>query len=370
MLIKHSICPSCSVGCGINLVCIDNEVVGTYPYKKHPINEGKNCSNGKNYYKINKENSFIMPLKNNGNELIESDWEQILSSISKIISSYSSNEIGIISSGKITNEEAKFLKDFAQKKGIEKIGIYSHNFPKINKEKIISDYNEINNASFLFIVGDVFTKNPLIGRRIAIASDNGTKIFSADYSDTSITSVNSDNYFKFSSISEFLNNFPKEIENELNKDSVIIFNELENKDDFEKIEEIANNNNDSKILPVLSDSNSYGTMDYLPTLDKEDLINLIDNVKVLIVIDSDITDYFKNEEINSKLKKLDDLISLNDSLNESLPNFDYILPIPQWSEKSGTFTNTIGKSQSFEKVIIPDENVFSIEKIFNEISTD
>jgi NADH dehydrogenase/NADH:ubiquinone oxidoreductase subunit G len=51
-----------------------------------------------------------------------------------------------------------------------------------------------------------------------------------------------------------------------------------------------------------------------------------------------------------------------------MSNFDYVLPIPQWSEKSGTFTNTIGKSQSFEKVVKKDENVFSIEKIFNEIS--
>jgi formate dehydrogenase major subunit len=357
------------VGCGINLICIDNEVVGTYPYKKHPINEGKNCSNGKNYYKINKKNSFKTPLKNSGNKLIEFDWDRTVGSISEIISSYHSDEIGIISSGKITNEEATFLKNFAKKKGIRKIGVYSHNFPKISTEKLISNYDELNNAPFLFIIGDIFVKNPLIGRRIAIASDNGSKIFSADYSDTSITSINSDNYFKISSITEFLNNFPKEIENELNKDSVIIFNQLEDKEDFEKIEKISNNN-DSKILPVLSDPNSYGTMEYLPTLDKNDLIDLIDGVKVLIIINSDIGDYFGHAEINSKLKKLDEIMFLTESLPEYMSNFDYVLPIPQMSEKSGTLTNTIGKSQSFEKVVRKDESVFSIEKIFNEILKD
>lgn len=47
MKVVHTICPGCSVGCGIDLIVKDDKVVGTYPYKRHPINEGKNCSNGK-----------------------------------------------------------------------------------------------------------------------------------------------------------------------------------------------------------------------------------------------------------------------------------------------------------------------------------
>ena len=39
--IKHTLCPSCSVGCGINVILEDNSVVGTFPYKRHPVNEGK-----------------------------------------------------------------------------------------------------------------------------------------------------------------------------------------------------------------------------------------------------------------------------------------------------------------------------------------
>ena len=46
--IKHTLCPSCSVGCGINVVLNDGEVVGTFPYKRHPVNAGKNCLNGRN----------------------------------------------------------------------------------------------------------------------------------------------------------------------------------------------------------------------------------------------------------------------------------------------------------------------------------
>ena len=54
--IKHTICPSCSVGCGISVVIKDEKVVGTYPYRRDPINKGKNCLNSKNA--INSENKL------------------------------------------------------------------------------------------------------------------------------------------------------------------------------------------------------------------------------------------------------------------------------------------------------------------------
>ena len=46
--IKHTLCPSCSVGCGINVILDGKEIVGTFPYKRHPVNAGKNCLNGRN----------------------------------------------------------------------------------------------------------------------------------------------------------------------------------------------------------------------------------------------------------------------------------------------------------------------------------
>ena len=74
--IKHTLCPSCSVGCGINVVSHDGDVVGTHSYKRHQINEGKNCLNGRNsieIYKnrlelvrIEKDKEMISKLKRKG----------------------------------------------------------------------------------------------------------------------------------------------------------------------------------------------------------------------------------------------------------------------------------------------------------------
>ena len=367
MLMKHSICPSCSVGCGINLINHNEKIVGTYPYKGHHINEGKNCLRGRDSYKLIEENNFSIPLKKKQNKLIESDWNTVINSISEIINSYSKDKIGILSSGKSTNEENEVIKNFAEDNGIEKIGVYTHNFPKIDEEIMISDYDEVNNASFVFIIGNVLLENPLIGRRIVIASDKGTKIFSADYTDKSITSMNSDNYFKFSSISEFLSKFPKEIEDKFHGNSVIIFNKLEAKENYKEIIDIANRNN-AKILPILPEANSYGSMNYLTSLDKNELLSMISSIKVLIIIKNDPEDNLLDDEINLELNNLDYMISLNDSFKESMEIFDYIIPIPSWAEKNGSFTNTIGELQNFEKIIDMNKGVFPIEKVFDEIS--
>jgi len=54
-------------------------------------------------------------------------------------------------------------------------------------------------------------------------------------------------------------------------------------------------------------------------------------------------------------------------LNGTSSIADTILPTSLWFEKSGTFTNTVGTNQSFEKVIEAPETINSIEHIFSEL---
>jgi formate dehydrogenase major subunit len=39
-------CPYCGVGCGLNLVVKDGELVGVEPWERSPVNEGKLCPKG------------------------------------------------------------------------------------------------------------------------------------------------------------------------------------------------------------------------------------------------------------------------------------------------------------------------------------
>jgi formate dehydrogenase major subunit len=97
--IKHTLCPSCSVGCGINVVSHDGDVVGTYSYKRHQINEGKNCLNGRNSIEIYK------------NKFEVSDIEKIIDEVSNELKSNDANKITVVCSGNNSVEEAEMIKN-------------------------------------------------------------------------------------------------------------------------------------------------------------------------------------------------------------------------------------------------------------------
>ena len=123
--IKHTICPSCSVGCGLNIVSKDGAVVGTYPYKRHPINEGKNCLNGRNSI-LQFDNQIEKPSLVKNGELEESDYETVFKLIKDQLASIDASELAIICSGNSTNEELDKIKEFADGCGCEKIGFYGY----------------------------------------------------------------------------------------------------------------------------------------------------------------------------------------------------------------------------------------------------
>ena len=79
--LKHTICPSCSTGCGITLISNNKELLGTYPYKRHEINEGKNCKNGRYCFTKYSFNKIDEPSIVNNGKLNESDFKSIIDTI-------------------------------------------------------------------------------------------------------------------------------------------------------------------------------------------------------------------------------------------------------------------------------------------------
>jgi len=361
MEVLHSICPSCSVGCGINLITDEKKVLGTYPYKRHPVNEGKTCYDGRQCYKlIDNEKRLKNPLINKNSKLIKSDWEEALDVVVSKMESYSSEEIGIIGSGKCANEEMDTLKEFANTLNIENIGFFTDNMPKF-KIKTAS-LEDVENSNFILIMGDVIKENPLLGRRVILASDKGAEIITIDTLNKTFTGINSDEYIKTESISKFLDTIDLELINKLNESSVIIFNKLDNQKDFETIHNIAENSQ-SKILPVMEDCNTWGIMEILPALDKMGLENLINNVKLLYVVGANPASFAEES-----LKHIDFLITQSSHINETVLLSDVVLPASCWAEKTGTFINTTGVPQKISKTISTPDDVLEDEIIIKKIA--
>lgn len=363
MMVKHTICPSCSVGCGINLINRNEKIVGTYPYKRHPVNEGKNCLKGRDCFELVSENRITSPMIRKGNEFVDSEWDAALTMVSEKIKSYSPEEIGILGSGNITNEDSEIISKFAESYGINNIGFFAANFPQFQEET--ASYDDLTESSFIFVIGDVLKENPLIGRRIILAKDKGAEIASADTVDVSTTSLNSDQYFKVNSISELIDNIPLDIKEKLNESSTIVFNKLNKKEEFSKILEIAKES-DSKILPVLKNCNTLGAMKVISPLNNEELKSLIDKIKVLITINDDSASYLGDSSLNG----LDFLITIATSSNDTTSISDVVLPAPCWAEKSGSFTNTAGMIQKFSEVAPMPEDTLSETVIITKLAEE
>ena len=157
--IKHTLCPSCSVGCGINVILDNEEIVGTFPYKRHPINEGKNCSNGR---------SSIEDI----GEHMELD-SKVLNDVIGKLKSCNNEKVTVIFSGNNSNEDLQAIKSLCESNGFNILS-YADNLKNFDS---VASYEDVEKASNIFVIGNILYENPLIGRRIVRARENGAKIF-------------------------------------------------------------------------------------------------------------------------------------------------------------------------------------------------
>lgn len=346
--ISHTICPSCSVGCGVNLITENNEIIGTYPYKRHPINEGKTCLNSRTLIK-ELNDGVKNPLQKGSSTFVEIDNDAAVDMVKSKIDSLNSDDIAVILYGNSTNEELEEIKSFANRKEITKIGVKSQNYPKIDIEP--ANYDDIENAENILIIGNILFENPLIGRRVIIAMNNGARIITIDTEDITVTSKNSDEYIQTDNISDALSGISKK----LGENSVIIFTKLDSKEDFEIIKDEAQKVN-AKILPVHRECNTYGALKLFDPLSDDEIEEMLEKSKIAILIG------YGDLDINENVLKGIDIISISPVLTSTASKSDIILPGKNWSQKAGSFTNSIGLEQSFNIVINDPENE-NIEEI-------
>ena len=336
--IKHTLCPSCSVGCGINVILNDGEIVGTFPYKRHPVNAGKNCLNGRNSIEIY-QNRFQSALVANS----QTDVEKALEDVLKELNGADTGEVTVICSGNNSVEEINVIKEFGESKNYN-IAFYADDLRGFAN---VASYDDIEEAKKVFVIGDLLYENPLIGRRIVHAKQNGAEIYAVGKTDKSVTFNIADETVE-GTVSDFLDNN----KDNFNDDAVIIFNYVDSQDDLQKLENL-----DCKILPVYSKSNSKGTSNIIDAKSKEEMIELLENTKVLLVFNDDIVN-----EIDFDFTKISKIISFAPCENDTTAISSIVIPIRTWLEQDGSFVNAMGETQNFTSVIESD-NLSEIEII-------
>ena len=329
--IKHTLCPSCSVGCGINVILDGEEIVGTFPYKRHPVNAGKNCLNGRNSIDCFK------------NKFENVDLEKAIADASSEIKSSNASDVSVICSGNDSLEEIEAIKDFAESNGFN-IGFYANDLKNFED---VASYDEVAHAGKVFVIGDLLYENPLIGRRIVHAKQNDAKIYAVSKNENAVT-FNIADEISVSSVQEFLDKFAGEIDDS----SVVVFNYVDAAEDLDKLGSL-----NCKILPVFSKPNTKGALSIIDPKSADEMGELFDNTKVLVVFNDDVVDEFDYD-----FTKISKIISLAPCENDTTKIANIVIPVKSWLEQNGSFVNAMGEAQNFSSVVESD-NLGIIEVI-------
>ena len=339
--INHTICPKCSIGCGINLISNDGFIVGINPFKNHEINEGKNCKNCIDY--INKLSE---------NTIKAFDYTKTMEDIKEKINTIDNDKITIITSGNCDDKTLDSIIDFTKQNNYNLL-TYEYNFSKIDPE-ILSTYDEIENAEQIITIGDIYRNNSLMARRIIHAQQNNAQTINI-HTENNLTGYNSDEFIKIDSY-DTIDEVIKSIG--LKDNSIIIINQVDTNENYEKVIGLVKDNN-IKVLPLLKHPNSYSALQKINPSSIDEINTAINNSELIIFINENPCEYLDEKILENK-----DVISLT----EDDTSLGLSVPIRLWCQDEMSFTNSMGTTQTYPDAIQDaDNNLKTVTQILELI---
>jgi formate dehydrogenase alpha subunit len=185
-------CPYCGTGCTFNLVVKDGKVIDTAPYHRSPVNEGKVCPKGTYAHEfVNHPDRLTKPLIKKDGKFVEASWDEAYDLIAKKFKSYKPDEIAVLSSARVSNEENYLLMKLARgvfkTKHIDHCARLCHSSTvaglaaSFGSGAMTNSILDIAESKCVFVIGsNTFEQHPLIGRKIMQAKANGGKLIVFD----------------------------------------------------------------------------------------------------------------------------------------------------------------------------------------------
>ena len=208
-------CPYCSTGCSLNLMVQDGKVIGTAPYYRSPVNEGRICPKGTYCHQfIHNPDRLKKPLIRKGDIFYEADWDAALDLISRRFSEYQPDEMAVLSSARCSNEDnylaMKFARGVLKTRHIDHCARICHSATMVGLSlafgcsAMTNSIPDIGESDCIFCLGsNTLEQHPLIGRQIIRARSRGARLIYADPRHTP-TAIQSDLFIQFYSGSDVL----------------------------------------------------------------------------------------------------------------------------------------------------------------------
>jgi len=360
----RSICPGCSVGCGLYVVK-DGEKIDIDYRKRSPVNEGKICKFGVLLPKLySKDQVKPMIKEGDSGKEVELDLaiEEAAKRLKEVGDGSGADSIAFITGGSATNEELVALKGLAGAIGCTNIECGLGKFSSIGSEaiKIGVPFKEVETAkNIVMVLLDPFVQYPLLSRNILNAKKKGAKVLNIGISenraaDKTVLISPGEQTSKLQSLVKYLKDKSgdddfKDIESFF-EDSVII-SDLNPLSDPEAIKAISNISavTGSKLLFMKPYANLSGAaiFDFASNEGGIDgILSDIDEgkIKALYLFESDLIGTTLDEARTSETLAKLDLLVVQSSINTNTTGLaDVLLPVEPFFEKNGSVVNAEGR---------------------------
>lgn len=206
-----TVCPHCSVGCGVYAKVKDGVLVGLDPWKDNPLNLGSMCSKGTAYADIvTSELRLKAPMEKVGGTWREIKWEEaiekIANKIKQIQETCGPDGIMILGSAKTTLHESYLQRKFAAFLGTNNIDHQARICHSTTVAGLLNtwghgaqtdNYNDLRHSGTIFFIGsNAAEAHPVAMQHILTAKERGAKIVVADPRFTK-TAAKADLYVRF-----------------------------------------------------------------------------------------------------------------------------------------------------------------------------
>jgi len=198
-----SICPFCGVGCGLELMAVNNIVVGVKPVPEHVVSRGHLCGKGSVAHEaLTAWDRLYYPLKKVKGELERTSWEDsikyTIESIKNIQKKYGKDSVAFYGGCQNSLEEVYLLQKLARALGTNNVDscarVCHDPSAKALKEVVgvgagSNSATEIPKAKVVVVAGESVTdSHPVLIQYFLEAKEKGTKIILIDPRNTRFAS--------------------------------------------------------------------------------------------------------------------------------------------------------------------------------------
>lgn len=181
-------CPYCGVGCGVDVIVDDNQIIAVSGDQQHPANFGKLCVKGSALHETMGQHGRLLQPQINGMTV---DWptaiETVAEKLLSIREQYGPNSIAFYLSGQLLTEDYyvanKLAKGFIGTSHVDTnsrlcmssaVASYKRAF---GADAVPCNYEDLEQCDLLVLVGsNAAWTHPVLYRRMAVAKENNPQL--------------------------------------------------------------------------------------------------------------------------------------------------------------------------------------------------